>query len=399
MKGKLPTVLILIVLYFVSTGVSFAIFKYTGTGSPISSIPAPSDVNPGSGFKVDQTLPKTEACPLNGKLYTTQEKAVWETRRPMGVMMENSTEARPHSGLSKADIVYEAVAEGGITRFMGIFYCGVAENTEFAPVRSARTYFVDWISEYATNPLYVHVGGGNCSRDQASGKCTSDPRAQAIEQMDNYGWRGVNGNDMDQMGLNFPICYRNPDRLDHPVATEHQMVCQSELLFNEAQKRGWTNVDAKGAEWSKTFTPWKFTTEAKETDRGTVTDISMYFWKGYTDYEASWHYDSTTNHYLRSTGGKAHYDKDASVQLSAKNVVVQFSKETGPVDEHKHLLYQTTGTGDALFFQNGQVVEGKWSKKTRTSRTIFTDSKGKEIIFVPGSIWIEIIPDGNKITY
>src|SRR3989344_6417429 len=223
MKNKLTFIITLIILYAVSTGVSYGIFKFTGKSEPVPTTTDDS-VNPGKGLTVDQSAPKTEACPLNGKLYTKQEKAIWEKRRPLAVMMENHSDARPHSGLSKADVVYEAVAEGGITRFMGVFYCGIGENTEFAPVRSARTYYLDWVSEY--DALYNHVGGAGICSD-----VTVDERAKALCQIDKYGIK-----DMDQFSIPFPICYRNYDRLDHPVATEHTMVCFSDKLYELAAK-------------------------------------------------------------------------------------------------------------------------------------------------------------------
>src|SRR3972149_3172416 len=67
--------------------------------------------------------PKTEECPLNGAYYSQTQRQQWEKRRPLGVMVENSVDARPQSGLSKADVIFEAVAEGGITRFLSVFYC------------------------------------------------------------------------------------------------------------------------------------------------------------------------------------------------------------------------------------------------------------------------------------
>ncbi|RLC31408.1 DUF3048 domain-containing protein, partial [Candidatus Woesebacteria bacterium] len=78
-------------------------------------------------------------------MFTKIESDIWESRRPIAIIVENHADARPQSGLSKADIVYEAVAEGGITRFLGIYYCGAAaEDVIASPVRSARVYFIDW---------------------------------------------------------------------------------------------------------------------------------------------------------------------------------------------------------------------------------------------------------------
>lgn len=387
MKKNLPIIIGAIFIYLISTGLSFVFFSWTGGSDESIASPITDNITPGEGFKIDPGLPKTEACPLNGKLYSKPEKAIWETRRPMGVMIENHTESRPQSGLAKADVVYEAVAEGGITRFLAVFYCGVAENTELAPVRSARSYYVDWVSEY--DALYSHVGGaGKC------GDSTVDERAKALCQIDKYGIK-----DLDQFGISFPHCYRNPDRIDHPVATEHQMVCLSENLYKIASERGWTNVDEKGVSWDKNFTSWKFKKEADTADRGDASKIEFGFWRGYKDYDVTWQYDKENNLYKRLSGGKPHLDLDTNQQITAKNVIVQLVAETGPVDEHKHMIYGTIGKGDAFIFQDGKVIKGSWSKKTRVARTMFYDEKGSEVKFNPGEIWIEIVPAGNEVTY
>lgn len=389
MKGKLSFVITLILLYLISTGISFTVFKNLKAGPQIAT--TPTEVDPGDGFKVDPGAPKTEVCPLNGKLYTKQERSIWEKRRPLGVMIENSTDARPHSGISKADVVYEAVAEGGITRFLAMFYCGLGEDTIIAPVRSARIYFFNWVQEY--DSLYLHVGGAGVCSDN-----TVDPRAKVLCELTKYG-----GKDLDHIhnseGLGFPTCLKNPDRTGNKVATEHQMTCQTDLVYKAAEARKFTNTDPKGKEWKDTFTPWKFKEEAKDTDRGTVAKIDLGWWKGYKDYDVTWNYDKATNEYKRVNGGVPHMDIETQQQLSAKNVVVQFTKETVGIDSHKHVLYETIGRGEALVFQDGQAIEATWSKKDKIARTIFTDKKGKEITFNPGVIWIEAIPTGNTVVY
>src|SRR3989344_6778160 len=109
----------------------------------------------GSEEEVEDMSPRTEACPLNGELYSKEAKAKWETRRPLGIMVQNNSEARPQSGLSSADIIYEVVAEGGITRFLTIFYC---QNPKIVgSVRSARVYYITLLQGYGNYPLYAHV--------------------------------------------------------------------------------------------------------------------------------------------------------------------------------------------------------------------------------------------------
>ena len=392
-----------IALYLVSTGISYGLFSMTAQKviqPKVSTILTTPSKKPLRHFPIDPTVPNDQMCPLNGEMYTTKEKEIWEKRRPLAVMIENHVEARPQSGLSYADVVYESIAEGGISRFMAVFYCGVSTgNVLLAPVRSARTYYLPWVLEY--DALYNHVGGaGNCNDD------TVDERAKALCQIDQ--WRIK---DMDQFGLPFkyqvsvgnkiPVCYRNADRLDHPVATEHSMVCATDGLYKFAElEKDWTNVDAKGISWDKKFEPWKFKDDAKESDRGAVGSISFVAWKGYEkDFGVQWIYDKATNSYKRNNGGVPHKDLESDEQLTAKTVIIQFAKETGPVDDHMHLLYNNTGTGTGLLFEDGKSEKITWEKDDRTSRTKFIGANGKEIQMTRGQIWIHMLPIGTTVTY
>lgn len=377
-------------LYLISTGLSFAIFSFLGNRGQTNVATSPLPTGTQGHFVIDPSIPRTQPCPLNGKMYTKQEEDTWSKRRPLAVMIENHQESRPQSGLSNADIVYEAVAEGGITRFMGVFYCGAAAApVTLAPVRSARIYFLPWVLEY--DALYNHVGGAGLCNDD-----TVDDRAKALCKIDQWKIK-----DMDQFGISFPTCYRNYDRLDHPVATEHTMVCFTDKLYKLASERGWTNVDSTGIAWNKNFEQWKFKDDAKESDRGTVASISFAAWKGYeADYGVKWDYDTTTNSYKRTNGGKPHLDLETKEQLTAKAVVIMFSKEVGPLDVHAHLYYNTIGTGDGLLFEDGKATKIKWSKADKSARTKFLDAAtGKELSLVRGQIWVELLPTGTQVTY
>lgn len=381
------TALIGLALYLIATGLSFAAFA-TVAKKGSAAVPTTTAGGPQQHFVIDPSIPRTEPCPLNGKLYTKQERDIWEKRRPLAVMIENHQEARPQSGLSSSDVVYEAVAEGGITRFMGVFYCGIAAaGINVAPVRSARTYYLPWVLEY--DALYNHVGGAGVCDDP-----TVDTRAKALCQIDQYKIK-----DMDQFGISFPTCYRNPDRLDHPVATEHTMVCVTDKLLKIASDRGWTNVDATGVSWDKNFVSWKFKDDAAAADRGASFSASFTAWKGYSDYSVKWVYDTAGNAYKRFNGGQPHTDLETKEQLAAKNVIVLFADENGPVDEHGHLLYDNIGSGPGLLFQDGKNIKVTWQKVNRNARTKFVDGSGKEVQFNRGQIWIEMLPTGTPIAY
>jgi len=379
-------------LFLFSCGISFAVFKFAlKRAEPEPTVtPQVSEQLKKEGFLVDTTGPKTEVCPITGEKFTLQEKNSWSQRRPLAVMIENHLDARPQSGLSFADVVYETVAEGGITRFMGIFYCNAqAKEAILGPIRSARTYFLDWASEYGKYPLYAHVGGAN----------TPGP-ANALGQIEQYGWGGSQGNDLNQFSIGYPTFWRDYERMGRTVLTEHTMYSTTERLWGVGKSRGFTNLSADKQNWADDFTPWKFDTQTATA--GDKTKISFEFWKNSPDYNVVWELDKTSGMYKRINGGEPHKDLDTKQQLAVKTVVIQFMKESSANDGYEnnvHLLYGTTGQGKALIFSNGNVVQATWNKKTRLDRTKFLDNLGKEIKFQPGKIWIETLPVGNEVNY
>lgn len=382
---NLQKILVLIifatVLYGVSTSLSYSLFSKVRLAAPGKEESAKLTLpTPTNALTEDPSEPKTEECPLNGSKHTKKARESWEKRRPLAVMIENHQEARPQSGLSAADVVYEAVAEGGITRFMALFYCNLSD-VQVGPVRSARTYFLNWLGEY--DALYAHVGGAN----------TPGP-ADALGQIIKYEVK-----DLNQFSIGFPIFWRDYQRLGHPVATEHTMYSTTQKLWEVGAKRGWTATDSAGLRWESKFTPWKF---KEDKEGGTIAKITVNFWESQPSYVVDWEYDSASNSYKRKNNGSAYLDLDNNTQLSPKVVVIQFEKESSANDGYPgnvHLLYGTTGLGKAYIFQDGSFTEGKWIKETRTSRSKYVDSKGKEIEFNRGQIWIQTVPEGSKVTY
>lgn len=368
-----------VVLYGISTTFSYSLFnQFRAAPAPkedlVSSLPTPTNA-----FVEDPNEPKTESCPLNGSKHTKKAKEFWEKRRPLAVMVENHTEARPQSGLSSADVIYEAVAEGGITRFMAIFYCNLSD-IQIGPVRSARTYYLDWLGEY--DALYAHVGGAN----------TPGP-ADALSQIIRYGVK-----DLNQFSIGFPVFWRDYQRLGHSVATEHTMYSTTQKLWEVGAKRGFLATDSAGIRWDKNFAPWKF----KEDQGGSATTkITVNFWESQPGYQVEWDYETATNSYKRKNG-EPHIDLNNKQQLDAKVIIIQFERESNANDGYPgnvHLLYTTTGSGKALIFQDGKVVEGKWIKPSRTARTKYVDGSGKEVEFNRGQIWVQTVPEGSKVSY
>lgn len=379
-KSKITIILTAIILYVLSTGAAYLFFAKASSGALSSPLPAPTTTADGS-LVFNSKLPRTQSCPLNGVLYSKQQEQWWQKHRPLGVMIENHQEARPQSGLSGADVVYEAVAEGGITRFLGVFYC--QDTGEVGPVRSARTYYIDFLSEYGNFPLYAHVGGAN-----------QPGPADALSQLDTYGWSGYN--DINQFSVGFPTFWRDYDRLGHPAATEHTMYSTTQKLWDYgATTRKLTNVDENGKAWDTSFVPYKFTDDAPASARPTTQSMHLEFWTGDPNYYVDWTYDPKTNLYKRANGGSAHIDRDTGKQIMAKDVVVLMMQEQGANDGYEdnvHLLFKDLGTGKAIVFKDGKEIKGTWEKDKRTARTIISDTNGNEIKLNRGLIWFEILP-------
>ncbi len=380
-----------ILTYCISLYFSYDFFSgggLTGSSKIVSKPNQADDIQKAatSGNDEDIAGPRNEECPINGEMLTETHKKRWETRRPMGIMIENHLEARPQSGLTSADVIYEFVAEGGITRFLTIFYCKDARYV--GPVRSARMYFIEMVRAYGNNPLYVHVGGAN-----------HPGKADALGYLQKLKWAGYN--DMNQFSVPFPVFARDYER-NPGVATEHTMYSSTQKLWKyAAEKRKLTSEDEDGVAWDKTFKPWKFQ-DGKASSSPTATTIAYDFWEGRKDYAVSWQYDAATNTYKRSHGnGKVHNDKNNNKPITVKNVIVAQMVESPANDGYQggHLLYKTVGTGKAAIFQNGEAIEGTWKKPKEEEQIRFFDDKGKEIEMVRGLTWISAIPQGNEVSF
>lgn len=386
--NKKILILLSIIVFIFAAGISYYFFsKQPSTPEEQTATTNTSNLgkvnNDYEALEFDPNLPKTETCPLTGVKYGKDQEEWWSSHRPLGVMIENEIDARPQSGINAADVTYETLAEGGITRTLNIFYCQDAGIV--GPVRSARTYFLDWISEYGNSPLYTHVGGAN----------TPGP-ANALGQIDSYGWS--NYNDMNQFSIGFPVFYRDETRQGHEVATEHTMYSVTTKLWGVAKSRGLTNVDKNGTTWDSTFEPYKFSDSSSTSDRPASQVISIP-WSG-QDYSVKWTYNSKDNLYYRENGGVPHIDRDTHKQLTTSTIIILFQTQQNADDgyeNNEHLLYGTTGTGDALVFENGKETKATWSKASRTDRTIINDTNGNEIVFTPGKLWYEILAVGAEV--
>ncbi len=304
--------------------------------------------------------PKTEESPVNGVLFTKSQMDIMKTRRPVAVMTNNHADARPLSGTNSADVVIEANAEGGITRLMAIYWSTAPEKV--GPIRSIRQYYLEWASEY--DPLIIHDG---CAS-------SDDPRTDACGNLHSYGVK-----DLSTIGA-----WRWNDGRRVSPHNEYNSVTYA---WEYATKQDWDSFPSN-------FEGWQFKTDAEISKRGEKTQVELTFHQRLINsglYNVIWTYDQPTNTYLRKVGGQADIDQETNSQVYAKTVVVQEVSMVQSGDDKGHLIITTIGQGKATYLMDGKITSGTWKKASRTDRTTYYDSEGKELEFNRGRIWVEML--------
>jgi len=332
--------------------------------------------------------PKDVESPINGILYTKAQADIFMERRPLAIMVNNHVNARPQLGLAEADIIYEAVAEGGITRFLAVFHAN--DSDQVGPVRSARIYYLDWAAEL--NAWYAHWGGAYMDSDDLAHQedpnyeFTCRPEADSYAKINRIGLPSL-----DQMWLGSAAYWRDNSR---GVASEHTGFTSTQKLLNEAPNR-FPEEEWRGFE---PFQTWLFKEDLGEADRPDAGSFGIYFWEGYGDYDVRWEYDPATNEYVRYQGGEKQLDAANNQELRAKNVIVQFTDQSFFGDKKAHLNYETVGIGEAKIFLDGGTIEAEWVKPAIGERTrYFEVATEKEVEFNRGQIWVEVVPTGNEV--
>lgn len=363
--GAVASLLLIVVLAGLAGGGVFAGKSApTPTRSP-TPIPTPTATPTPAPTP---TPPPTEPTLLNGRLVYPEDLPAIQGRLPLAIMFDNFTDARPQVGLDKADIVFEAVAEGGITRFLGVFWSDAPGAV--IPVRSARAYYLDWAAEL--DAIYVHWG-------MARSPVSAADVPSAISRL---GIRRFDG-----FATGSPYFSRAPDRF-----APHNGIANTDAMWELAADNGWTGPPA--------IEPWPFKDDEPGRAGKAAPAVELGFGGPFhSDYSVAWQYDPKTNGYLRSEGGAPHLDGGSGDQIQARNVAVMVTSVASAGDGTAHLTYQTTGSGEAVVFQDGVAIPGTWSRPDIASRTRFYDGAGNEIAFNRGQTWIEVLSFGDPLTY
>lgn len=328
-------------------GAAWAYFEFTKPNEVISSEVTVT--------KKEPPKPTTKPSPLTGV-----ELAPEIADKPVvASIVENHPDARPQSGLSEAGVVYEALAEGGITRFMALWL--ETKPKEIGPVRSLRPYFASWSLEFNT-PI-AHVGGN----------------ANAIDMIQTDGVKSLN------QFYNGGYFYRTADR-----RAPHNAYITGEKLEALAAKNGYA-IPAN-------FTPSpRKKDEPAEIASNSLITINY----SYAQYQVEYRYDKPCNCYNRFLAGAAHIDRNNNQQIQPKNVVVQYMPTSYGKSRagEQMTIMGTPGSGKALVFRDGGVIEGTWSKPSHKERTKLLDATGKDIPLNAGNTWYSIVPTDKLVGY
>lgn len=306
---------------------------------------------------VDAPQDETPVVTLRHPLTGEETDVIAPLPQVFAVMVENSADAWPLAGLEDAFLVIEAPVEGMIPRFE-VFFEASGGPDKIGPVRSARPYYVDWADEL--DAVYVHVGGS----------------PEALDLIADYGT--IDLNEFFQ-GEYF---YRWSKR----YAPHNAYTTMEDLITAMGELTRMGAIDG-----APEYEAWSFKDGAAS---GEAKSLQI-DWTTGTTYDVAWNYDAATNAYTRQQGGTSNFLEGAVA--TANNVVVMES-DIEVVDGTGRRHIRTTGTDDALVFQDGRVIVATWKKDTRTDRLRFYDSSGTEIAMNAGKTWIEVVSSVSQAT-
>lgn len=269
------------------------------------------------------------------------------------IQIENSPDARPQSGLRDAGIVFEAIAEGGITRFNAVFLEG--QPGYIGPVRSIRPYYIDLFLPFDAS--IVHAGG--------SGAGLSKIQKLRVKDIDH----GPNAEAFQRVGSR---------------TAPHNLYTSMKALDKVSKKRKFKM--GKITSWPR----------KKESPSATPTATKINFVLSGFLYDPQFSYDKKSNSYKRSQAGKPHTDEKSRKQLQPKVVVALVMKYS---QSGIYSVYKTKGEGTMFVFQDGIVQKGKWKKGESKSQFEFFDSNGKTLALNPGQTWVTLVADKNRVKY
>ncbi|MDH4329997.1 MAG: DUF3048 domain-containing protein [Candidatus Moranbacteria bacterium] len=355
---------------------------------------------------VEQTKREAQKTEGEGKLIQGDVSPIsgiacenWK-KRPIAVMQPADMQARPAAGFSDADMVIEMPGfTASVTRLMGVYICNLPDAA--GAIRSSRHDYIHLAK--GLDAVFVHWGGSIFALEKLKGNIIDhiDCMVYSEKYCFRWDWRNIAGMRMEDSGH----------------VTRESMVSM---------------MDEMGFRKESNFQGYPHQEEAPMDSRPEAGHLRVAFAK---PYDVEYDYDKATNAYLRTWGEKEDTDRNNGERLAPKNVVVMIAKSEqisldidyaargvenpwDMVPEKKKTgsetinfryndvnvgdpWFDTADSGEAFYYMNGKEYRGKWKKDKSdiASKLYFYDTSGKEIKFVPGQIWVEILEPGQALKW
>lgn len=286
--------------------------------------------------------------------------------RPFAVTINNIVDAMPQWGISQADIIYEILAEGGITRTLAIFD-DVEDLGPLGSIRSARPCLLDLAMAY--DAIYVHAGGST----------------EAYHDLNSTGWDhidGVNGSNASS------YYYRDPDRLSMGYSLEHTLFITGEDIIAYAQERECEMTRPGGVDYGLRFAE-------DGTPKGTAANhvtIDFASSSKTTDFT----YDPETGLYAAEQYGRDYADGCNGQQLKVRNIIM-FTADTSYDSDGYRVFIDLTASGEGFFACGGKMVPILWSRESLTAPFVYTLTDGTPLTLGVGTTYIAVTPHGSEM--
>lgn len=289
-------------------------------------------------------------------------------QRPVAIVINNIPRALPQSGISQADIFYEVLAEGGITRIIGIFRD--FDTQKVGPIRSTRDYFVHFALDH--NAVLVHHGGSPQGYSEIS---------------------RLRVNNLDGMVLEGSAFFRDAARRNQPGMFEHSSYTNKENIFTSIENSGFDMYPDTIQDQ-----PFNFYEESTQPKGGIQVDaVTIPFSNSQI---STFEYNKKTKEFIRYQNSKAHIDEETNEQLKVKNIIVQKVNENVIAgDTEGRLMVELIGEGEGYLITEGVYVPITWKKSSSESPTQWFDENGNKLELNKGKTWICVFKKSNKVIF
>lgn len=267
---------------------------------------------------------------------------------PVSAMIDNAIDARPARGLSSADLVWEMMVEGGVTRLYAVWQTN--KELEIGPVRSAREYYLPYVA--MLDALYAHSGGS--------------PAALQLLKSKNF-----RDGDEFRYGASY---YRRADK----YAPHHLYTTTTNLLGLKNSQSAWQPT-------------YNLVFDAHSKTGESASQINIDF--SSPTYLVQWKYDEATKMYLRWQADKPVLDENNGQQITAQNVIILFANIVpAPRDKYNDAIsIETVGSGKMIVLSDGVQRRGQWQKKSLSSALELLDENKQPLALTSGNSWFAVV--------